>query len=285
MPTARVTVTAQRLWDDLATFSAPDTEVALRHALQTISSLIGAQQAFWIGAVRLGGEGDALKGWRVRAIARVGGGVSDQRMLKAVRQFQDKGMADPVTIAQARESGVFRVRLLAELAPPGFSETPAYDLLYRQRGITDAIFAGCPINEDAESYFGFYRSDEPKDVVAPGEPATAPSPPFSSDDRDTVAYALRPLRWFYQRMMLHHGLLVASAPLTAIERRLASLLMTDRSEKQIAADAGLTLATTHTYITALFRKFGVSGRPGLSAVWLGDMRGGGPPGQQGSDPL
>jgi DNA-binding CsgD family transcriptional regulator len=31
----------------------------------------------------------------------------------------------------------------------------------------------------------------------------------------------------------------------------------------------LTLATTHTYITALFRKFGVSGRAGLTALWLG----------------
>ena len=32
---------------------------------------------------------------------------------------------------------------------------------------------------------------------------------------------------------------------------------------------GLTLATTHTYITDLFRKFGVSGRSGLTALWLG----------------
>ena len=58
--------------------------------------------------------------------------------------------------------------------------------------------------------------------------------------------------------MLHHGLLIASAPLTPMERRLMSLLLTARVEKVIANE----LATTHTYITSLFRKFGVSGRSG-----------------------
>ena len=53
--------------------------------------------------------------------------------------------------------------------------------------------------------------------------------------------------------MLHHGLLIARAPLTPMERRLLAI----------------TLATTHTSITSLFRKFGVSGRSGLTTLWLG----------------
>jgi DNA-binding CsgD family transcriptional regulator len=69
--------------------------------------------------------------------------------------------------------------------------------------------------------------------------------------------------------MLHHGLLIARAPLMPTERRLASLLLTERAEKEIADDLGLTPASTHTYITGLFRKFGVSGRSGLTALWLG----------------
>jgi len=56
--------------------------------------------------------------------------------------------------------------------------------------------------------------------------------------------------------MLHHGLLIARAPLTPMERRLVSLLLTDRVEKEIARELALTLATTHTYISGLFRKFG-----------------------------
>jgi DNA-binding CsgD family transcriptional regulator len=69
--------------------------------------------------------------------------------------------------------------------------------------------------------------------------------------------------------MLHHGLLIARGPLTPMERRLVSLLLTERVEKEIADELAITLATTHTYITDLFRKFGVSGRSGLTALWLG----------------
>ena len=43
--------------------------------------------------------------------------------------------------------------------------------------------------------------------------------------------------------------------------------------RQIAADLALTPSTTHTYITDLFRKFGVSGRAGLTALWLGKPSG------------
>jgi DNA-binding CsgD family transcriptional regulator len=56
--------------------------------------------------------------------------------------------------------------------------------------------------------------------------------------------------------MLHHGLLIANAPLTPMERRFVSLLLTERLEKEIARDLDLTPATTHSYITDLFRKFG-----------------------------
>jgi DNA-binding CsgD family transcriptional regulator len=37
-------------------------------------------------------------------------------------------------------------------------------------------------------------------------------------------------------------------------------------------ELAITLATTHTYITGLFRRFGVSGRSGLTALWLGKSR-------------
>src|SRR5262249_7669007 len=129
--------------------------------------------------------------------------------------------------------GVFRARLLRELAPPGFSATADYDVLYRARDVRDAIFVVFPVNEDAESYFGWYR-------IGAGRPT------FSTLDRDVLAYALRALKWFHRRVMLHHGLLIARAPLTPTERRVVSLLLTERVEKEIAHDLGLTLATTHT---------------------------------------
>jgi DNA-binding CsgD family transcriptional regulator len=255
-----VTARVHALWDELADFGAHETEEALVCALQTIGELTRAQNAFWIGAVRVGGEPDPLGGWRLRAMRRWRSTPEDDRVSRLARQRFDRGIADPVTLAQTRQAGAFRSRLMRELAPPGFSSTPEYDLLYRSRQINDAIFAAFPVNEDAESYFGWYRA------------GSLHREPFSELERDIVSYALRALKWFHRQVMLFHGLLVADAPLTPVERRLVSLLLTELSEKEIAQELRLAVATTHTYITSLFRKFGVSGRPGLTALWLGSSR-------------
>ena len=198
------------LWDELAAFPANESETALKHAMQVLSDLINAQHAFWIGAVRLRIEGDLMAGWRVRALRRLDATESRQ-LMKSVQQLHDQGIADPVTLAQVKQAGAFRVRLLRELAPPDFASSRAYEVLYRSRHIQDAIYAVFPVTADAESYFGWYRVGVATD-------------PFSSLDRDVVAYALRALKWFHQRIMLHHGLLAAKAPLTSVERRLVSLL-------------------------------------------------------------
>ena len=244
------------LWDELADFGAHETDAALLHAMRVLSELAGAQRAFWLGAVRLGIESDPLGGWRIRGVRHMIPTPDGDMIAKLSRQRLDSGTTDAVTIAQVREAGAFRARLLRELAPADFFASADYDLIYRTRGVHGAIFIAFPVNQDAESYFGWYRM---------GDGAT----PFSADDRDLLAYALRALKWFHRRAMLHHGLLIARAPLTPMERRLVSLLLTDRVEKEIAHELALTLATTHTYITDLFRKFGVSGRPGLTALWLG----------------
>ena len=73
-------------------------------------------------------------------------------------------------------------------------------------------------------------------------------------------YALRGLTWFHRRVLLAHGLLVARSPLSLIERRALALLLTDRPEKLIAADFGVSLATAPIYVRDVLRKFGVSGR-------------------------
>jgi DNA-binding CsgD family transcriptional regulator len=250
------TVRIHALWDELADVGAHETDEALTRALRALSELVGAQNAFWLGAVRLGTDPDPLSGWRIRGIRRMDPTPEDEHVYKISRHRLDHGTSDAVTRAQVAEAGVFRARLLRELAPPEFFASHDYEILYRARDIRDAVFVVCPINEDAESYLGFYRI---------GEATT----PFSSLERDVLAYALRALKWFHRRVMLHHGLLIASGPLTPTERRLVSLLLTDRVEKEIAHELALTHATTHTYITDLFRKFGVSGRSGLTALWLG----------------
>src|SRR5262245_36613139 len=145
------------LWDELADFGAHETEAALACALGVLSDLIGAQNAFWLGAVRVGTDPDPLGGWRIRGIRRMNRTPEDDHVYKLSRQRIENGTSDAVTLAQVREAGVFRARLLRELAPPGFSATADYDVLYRARDVRDAIFVVFPVNEDAESYFGWYR--------------------------------------------------------------------------------------------------------------------------------
>lgn len=71
-----------------------------------------------------------------------------------------------------------------------------------------------------------------------------------------------------QAQMLNHGLLHATAPLAPYEVKVLQLLLTDATEKQIAERLGLAVSTTHSYVTSIFRKFGVRGRAGLMSLWL-----------------
>jgi PAS domain S-box-containing protein len=73
--------------------------------------------------------------------------------------------------------------------------------------------------------------------------------------------------------IVDRGLALASAPLAPHERKVLELLLTDASEKQIAQRLGLAVSTTHSYVTGIFRKFGVRGRAGLMSLWLRALAG------------
>jgi len=109
----------------------------------------------------------------------------------------------------------------------------------------------------AEGYYGFLRM--------------RPDDPFTAEERDLALYMMRALTWFHRQVMLSHGLLVARTPLSPIERRVLALLLTDRSEKAMAMELGVSHASVHTYVRDVLRKFGVKGRKGLTALWLGSQ--------------
>jgi DNA-binding CsgD family transcriptional regulator len=69
-------------------------------------------------------------------------------------------------------------------------------------------------------------------------------------------------------MLLSHGTGLAGSPLTQTERRVVQLLLTSKSEKQIAGELGQSPNTTHGHIRSVYRKFGVRGRHELMALWL-----------------
>lgn len=254
------TATADRihvLWDELADFDAALADAALDRLLAALCDLIDAQNANWFGAVRLADhpDGDPMHGWRPRAVRYLHPSTPIDTRVKKLKQNLDRGDVDETAVRNVALAGAYRANRLADLASPEWFASDHYLVHYKGLGHVDVIWAGVPINADAECYFGFFRDGE--------------RPPFSVAERDAVAYALRGLKWFHRRQMLSRGLLVAKTPLTPVERRALKQLLGELPEKEIAAALGQSRHTTHEYVTAIYRKFGVNSRIGLMALWLG----------------
>lgn len=245
------------LWDDLADFDAAQVDLALNHLMQGLCTLVDAQNADWIGAVRLddAGRTDPAGGWRPPVMRFL---HTNEKLVAAVKEQSrrlDQRLINKAVTAMISQAGEFRAARLSDAVAPEWFESDFYETYYRDCDREDAIYVAFPVNEDAESWFGVFR--------AIGQPR------FTAAERDAVAYALRGIKWFHRQLLLSHGLLVAGTPLTQTERHVLQGLLTGQAEKQIAADLGRSYHTTHGYVTAIYRKFAVNNRPALMALWLG----------------
>jgi DNA-binding CsgD family transcriptional regulator len=249
-----------RLWDELAAFPTSEIDAAWRHLAQSIADWIGADTAFWVGTVRLldgeQAERDELYGWRVKVITFLHPPTeAEQRAAqRAVGKSQpDLGMA---TVAAVRGSGVFRVHRLHDgfVDLDAFRQTDYFKSHFVAFGVDDQLWVASPISAETEAYFVFNRRGKSR---------------FSAADAQLAGFALRGLSWFHRQMFHSHGLLVAQEPLTSAQRDVLRLLLTDKTEKEIAAELGQSFHTTHTHVKDIFRKYNVKSRAGLMAVWLG----------------
>jgi len=243
------------LWDELAAFEAAGGDNALLHLLATVAQILDAQNAYWMGAVRLTeNEDDPLRGWRPRSIRYLRPLPNDEKFTQQRLMELNRGRVDEATVAHARRAGSYRAARLRDLVSAQWFKGETYKG-YVGRGVHDSLVVVAPVAAIAEGYYGFFRM--------------RPDDPFTESQRDTALYAMRGLTWFHRQTMLAHGLLVARSPLTPKERRVLALLLTDKSEKEMAAQLHLAASTLHSYVRDVLRKFGVSGRNGLIALWLG----------------
>lgn len=251
----------QVLWDELAEFEVAHHDQALEHLLKGLCELVGAQNANWFGAVRLPdiAPGDPIHGWRPRFLRFLYPAKPLDTAVKRQidRLEQPEPSIDITTIRNVSFAGRLRANRLADLVLPEWFDSDYYRDFYLGVDHSDAIWAGCPVNVDAEVYFGIFRS--------------ATHPPFTADECDTVREALRGLKWFHRQFLLSHGLLVASSPLTPVEREVLKGLLAGLTEKEIAASQNRGLHTTHEYVKMLYRKFSVKNRASLMALWLGKL--------------
>lgn len=244
-----------RLWDELADFDASQTEAALRHLQDALCRLAGPWNVRWTGAVRVNEQfgDDPLQGWRmaVLQILHPMTPLSVDPKHKEIVQLWDRRKMDPSFLLPIPGVGSFRTYSFRRQLPPEWFDTPFYEHFYGSRGVNDLLYDGFPLNPNAELHFGFYARER-----------------FTEEQITLLAYALRGIKWFHRRLMLNNGLLIASSPLTTMERRVLTLLLTEATEKQIAERLGLAVSTVHQHVVVLFRKFGVRNRAGLMSLWL-----------------
>ena len=245
------------LWDKLANYPIGHGDEALEHLLCSLCSIFGAHNALWSVVVRLPSPalGDALNGWRPRFV----------RLLRplppiaaSVQEQFDTLWSPSVDLSQILAvSGEepFRTRLLFEALPPEWFDGPHYQRHYLAVGHADSMSMRCAVNDDVRVHLFIFRSTE--------------APRFSSADKDPFCMALRGLRWFYRQQLLSHGLLIANAPLTAMERRVLLGLLDGKTEKAVAAILGQSPNTTHIHVKSIYAKFGVHNRAALTSLWLG----------------
>ena len=249
------------IWDELADFDVSQSEEAVARLLALLARRAGAWNATWAGAIRMGEDGeDPLLGWRVATVKPLQpvAPPADDCHFRDILRVWDRREIDPSFLLPMRDVGRFRTYSFRRDLPKAWFETPFYQERYGGVGIHDAAFIAFPMNQDCESHFGFY--------------AQAPIP---DETIALLAYALRGIKWFHRQLLMSHGLLLASAPLTPMEQKVLQLLLTDASEKRIAHQLGLADSTTHQYVVAIFRKFGVRSRAALMSLWLSPATGAG----------
>jgi DNA-binding CsgD family transcriptional regulator len=248
------------LWDKLADFDASRSDEALTQFMASLSALTDAWDVCWIGAVRMDTSfpGDPIKGWRPHVVRHLHPAAHIDAAIQEQTKKMEQGDVDETTIRNLDGAGTFRANRLRDLVDPEWFEKDYYRRYYLDVGTADAVWAASPINQDAESWFGIFRS--------------ADQPPFSESERDEIAGILRGTKWFQKQLMLSYGLMVAKIPLTPAERRVLHLLLTGLSEKLIADQLKRSYHTTHEQVTSIYRKFGVRNRPALMALWLGHNR-------------
>lgn len=245
-----------RLWADVARFPLGHAEQATRHALQRLLALLGGSVAGVTLVVRTDAPRDryAIDGWRpVLGIAMGADGSSLDEVVEPLlkqRSYAD----DPLVRLTLSEAGRRRAYLRGDvLDDDRFWSSPIAATL-EAFGSSDRLLAMQPLSLDVEAVFSIDR------------PAGAAR--YSARERKLVLEALRGLEPLLVSLARWAGYLDCREPLTPKERRVLTELLTGRREADIAAELAMGRRSLHQRVVDVYRKFGVSSRPQLMALWL-----------------
>ncbi len=250
-----------KLWDELSDFGVGAIDDALNHCLSRLCQWLDADNAFWIGAVRVmqgkQAHKDAMLGWRASSLQLLDSEKIDRaRQKESIRRLNavDPGDTTRALVVQAGCFRAYRLRASELVDFTSFQKTDHYDYYYREIGISDRLWIVFPVGDDTECYYCFDKYGVHRR--------------FSQSGMELAAGVMRGIKWFHRQILLSHGIGIAGAPLTPSERRTLQSLVTGASRKEIACQLGVTPGTAHQYCLSVYRKFGVSSKAGLLALWL-----------------
>lgn len=246
------------LWDELSDFGVQACDEALAHCMRTLCRWTRADNAFWIGAVRLmdgaAAHEDPLSGWRLGSIQSLIPGQTLRTREAARKLTNDPDQASRSIAAQAGAFRAYRLSAGGWLDLDAYRKSAHFEARYRQQGVIDRIWVVFPVNADAESYVCIDRHGEGQG--------------FGEAEVDLVARTLRGIKWFHRQLLLSHGLGVGEGALTEAEREVLQALLSGSTEKEIAARMHLTPGSVHQYAVRIYRKLEVGSRAELMSLWL-----------------
>ncbi|MDI3282953.1 helix-turn-helix transcriptional regulator [Polyangium sp. 15x6] len=236
---------------------AEELDDTLAALLDAICEGTHSQRAFVVLASRaapceITGTPDPLGGWRPRQVIHHRAPEEHIALSRAYFSQARAYMTDPHTQAVAGTSGSYRAFLRRELVDDRtWERAPQVAELWPALGIADRLMGAASASPRAEVLVCLDRGR--------GDGR------FRETDRDWLAAIIQRTSWFLRRVVWSHGLMTADALLSPRERELVVRLLGKMSEKQIAAELGLTTGTAHQYIVAIYRKLGIQSRAELMA--------------------
>lgn len=255
-PSPEDKIAVGRLLAELDGFGPAEVDASALHLMAGLCRLLGASNAFWVGAVRDPGHarGDPQRGWRGKSVLMLHAGARRRRTTVQAMGRQDEHC--PATVAITAGAGALRVRRLGELVDMrGFRRAESYRRFWLPHGIGDRLYGAVPVGAECESYFCIDRAHSHR--------------PFSGREAALLEHALAGTGRLHRELMLSYGLGPSNEPLSPVLRGVLRHLLTGLGEKEIAGRLRISVGTLHQYVVALFRHFRVASRAALASLWLG----------------
>jgi DNA-binding CsgD family transcriptional regulator len=220
------------------------------HVLQGLTRIVGAA----VGVSLIGGSLRAAAP-DVRHYLDHGWSMDDRR--RVLQYYGSRpGTDDPMIagmLRMDRRSSHATFRRTDLIESRSWYESTLHNELHRPGRVDDVIFSARFLNgDDAMSALVLKRA--------------AGDRPFSVEERELVHLFRSESDWMFRPETKPSSVVVEG--LTRREQETLDLLLTDASEKLVAARLGISPHTVHDHVKKLYRKLGVTSRAALMALAL-----------------